>query len=145
MRLLLAVLLLAAALGPSARALVPDQKLAGFARQIGIVDLDGFVETIQSLDRTGRLPPRYLTKQQAERLGWSPGRDLWKYAPGKSIGGDRFGNRERRVPASPGTALHEADLDYAGGQRGPKRLVYGADGRRWVTTDHYETFREVPK
>ena len=68
---------------------------------------------------------------------------LGTFAPTR--GGDRFANREKRVPAERGVVLNEADLDYAGGKRGPKRLIYGSDGRRWVTIDHYETFREVPK
>ena len=37
------------------------------------------------LRRYGRLPSNYITKNEAQRLGWSGnGRDsLWKYAPGK--------------------------------------------------------------
>ena len=35
-------------------------------------------------------------------LGWSPGEDLWKYAPNKSIGGDHFGNYENSLPSKEG-------------------------------------------
>jgi guanyl-specific ribonuclease Sa len=71
--------------------------------------------------------------------------DLWKVKnlKGKSIGGDRFGNRERQLPDG-GRKWREADLDYKGGQRGAKRLLYSDDGLRMVTVDHYATFREVP-
>jgi ribonuclease T1 len=119
--------------------------LHAFAREAGLRDAAGFAEAVASLDRSGRLPDRYLTKDQAARLGWSPGVDLWKVAPGKSIGGDRFGNREGRLPSAPGRRFFEADLDFAGGKRGAKRLVWSSDGQRWVTIDHYQSFREVPR
>nr|WP_249383992.1 ribonuclease domain-containing protein [Chitinivorax sp. B] len=89
------------------------------------------------------LPPKFVTKQQAKEAGWRPGKSLWS-APalqGKSIGGDRFGNREGRLPRG---KWREADLDYQGGKRGAKRLLYSPDGQRQVTVDHYETFTEVP-
>jgi hypothetical protein len=119
--------------------------LESFAREIGLRDVAGFVETVRALDRDGRLPARYATKDEAERLGWSPGKDLWAAAPGRSIGGDRFGNRERLLPVSSGRRFFEADLDYRGGKRGAKRLVWSSDGLRWVTTDHYRSFKVVPR
>jgi ribonuclease T1 len=119
--------------------------LVEFARGVGLRDAAGFAETVRRLDRENRLPERYVTKEQAEALGWSPGKDLWRVAPGKSIGGDRFGNRERLLPSAAGRRFWEADLDYQGGARGPKRLVWSSDGQRWVTVDHYRSFREVPR
>ncbi len=144
LRRLLLVLLLAC--------LVPFAAMAGeadwrtFGSRLGIADLDGLVDTLAHLDRTGRLPPRYATKDEARRLGWQPGRDLWTVAPGRVIGGDRFGNRERRLPPLVrGGGYREADLDYRGGRRNARRLIYGADGSRWVTMDHYENFHRVPE
>jgi hypothetical protein len=138
-----------AALPVALALLLPAPALAdaveAFARQLGLRDVAGFVETVRSLDRDGRLPARYLTKNEAEVRGWSPGMDLWKVAPGKSIGGDRFGNRERLLPTAPGRRFFEADLDYQGGARGSRRLVWSSDGQRWVTVDHYRSFREVPR
>lgn len=102
--------------------------------------------TISHVHATGRLPDCYLTKREAQDRGWRPGSDLWRVAPGHAIGGDHFGNRERRLP--PRHRYVEADLDYAGGRRGAARLVFarGTKGRwlMWVTTDHYTTFHEVP-
>ncbi len=121
------------------------ESLEAFARAVGLRDVRGFVEAVGSLDRDRRLPERFLTKDAAESLGWRPGSDLWKVAPGKSIGGDRFGNRERLLPSAAGRRFFEADLDYAGGSRGARRLVWSSDGLRWVTLDHYRSFREVPK
>ena len=92
--------------------------------------------------RNARLPDKFVTKKQARQAGWRPGRDLWQVPAlkGKSIGGDRFGNREGRLP--PGD-WREADLDYRGGRRGAKRLLFSGEGQRRVTVDHYQTFVEA--
>jgi hypothetical protein len=89
-----------------------------------------------------QLPPKYINKRNAEIAGWSPGKDLWSIPAlqGKSIGGDRFGNRERALPNG---QWREADLHYRGGKRGAKRLLFSSDGQRYVTVDHYRTFTEV--
>ena len=129
----------------AAPAAADESRLRAFAREVGLTDVGGFVETIESLDRTRRLPPRYTTKNEAEGLGWRPGGDLCRVAPGRAIGGDRFGNREKRLPETAGRRWYEADLDFACGRRGAKRLVYSSDGLRFVTVDHYESFREVPR
>jgi hypothetical protein len=119
--------------------------LADFARRVGLSDVDRFVATIEALDATGRLPERYITKGQAETLGWRPGADLCCAVPGRLIGGDPFGNREARLPRREGRRYTEADLDYACGQRGAKRLVFSNDGLRYVTVDHYQSFHAVPR
>lgn len=130
----------------SAFVLAADEAaLASFARKVGLSDVDGFVSAIAALDRTGRLPERFIDKRQAEKLGWKPGADLCKAAPGKSMGGDRFLNRERLLPEKPGRQYREADLDYACGARGAKRLVFSNDGLGYVTVDHYKSFHEVPR
>jgi ribonuclease T1 len=92
-----------------------------------------------------KLPPKFFTKEEARKLGWNPGSNLWGYdrLKGKSIGGDVFGNREGRLPNGK-RVWREADLDYKGGRRGSKRIVYSDDGRRMITVDHYKTFKEVP-
>jgi ribonuclease T1 len=114
-------------------------------RGIGITDTDSFAETVAALRQTGRLPPRYLTKREAEEAGWKPGGDLCRAAPGRTIGGDAFHNREKRLPDRSGRRWFEADLEPRCGQRGAKRLVWSSDGLIYVTTDHYRTFTEVPK
>jgi len=116
-----------------------------FARAQGIVDVEGFVETVESLRKTKKLPARYLTKEEAAALGWQPGADLCTVARGRVIGGNRFGNRERRLPEERGRKWYEADVDYSCGPRGPKRLVWSNDGLIYLTTDHYRTFEEVPE
>lgn len=86
----------------------------------------------------GHLPENYITKSDAQALGW-PGGSLEPYAPGCAIGGDRFGNREGLLPAG---KYHECDIDTVGASsRGAKRLVYSDDGRIYYTEDHYASFK----
>ena len=92
--------------------------------------------------RTGALPRNFITKKQAGELGWQGG-DLWRYARGKSIGGDRFGNFERRLPDKKGRTWRECDIEYRGGARGAKRLIFSNDGLIFYTADHYESFERV--
>lgn len=92
---------------------------------------------------SGALPKNFITKRQARELGWQGG-PLEPYAPGKSIGGDRFGNYERRLPALRAGFYKECDIDTKGRPRGAKRLVFTSSGRRiYYTEDHYKTFKEV--
>lgn len=126
-------------------ALAGEARLRDFALALGLRDVEGFVETVASIERSGRLPERYLTKREAREQGWRPGSDLCDAAPEGTMGGDRFGNRERRLPDRPGRIWYEADLDFFCGRRGARRLVFSSDGLVFVTLDHYETFKEVPR
>ena len=89
----------------------------------------------------GRLPDNFITKKEAKALGWvSSEGNLGEVAPGKSIGGDYFGNFEGNLPEKEGREYHECDIDSDGGYRGAKRIVYSNDGLVYYTEDHYETF-----
>lgn len=88
----------------------------------------------------GRLPQNFITKKEAEALGWSGG-SLEKYAPGKCIGGNRFGNYEELLPVKKGRVYTECDIDTLGAKsRGAKRIVFSNDGLIYYTDDHYESF-----
>lgn len=88
----------------------------------------------------GKLPPNYITKKEAQELGWDGG-SVEKYAPGKCIGGSVFGNYEGILPNAEGRTYHECDIGTLGeSSRGAKRLVYSNDGLIYYTEDHYETF-----
>lgn len=88
----------------------------------------------------GHLPSNYITKKQAEAQGWSGG-SLEPYAPGKCIGGGRFGNYEGLLPAAKGRSWTECDIDTLGTKsRGAKRIVFSNDGLIYYTGDHYEHF-----
>ena len=49
----------------------------------------------------GHLPSNFITKKEAEKLGWQGG-SLEPYAPGMCIGGSRFGNYEGLLPEKEG-------------------------------------------
>ena len=89
----------------------------------------------------GHLPGNFITKDEAKDLGWvSSQGNLWDVAPGKSIGGDRFGNYEGLLPKG---NYRECDVNYTGGFRGSERIIYGTDGSIWYTNDHYESFTQL--
>lgn len=88
----------------------------------------------------GHLPENYITKKAAEKLGWTGG-SLEPYAPGKCIGGSRFGNYEGLLPVAEGRVYTECDIDTLGAKtRGAKRIVFSNDGLIFYTGDHYESF-----
>ena len=88
----------------------------------------------------GHLPSNYITKKEAEALGW-PGGSLEPYAPGKCIGGSYFGNYEGLLPKAKGRSWTECDIDTLGAdKRGAKRIIFSNDGLIYYTEDHYESF-----
>ena len=92
----------------------------------------------------GELPDNFITKSEAEKLGWDSSKNyVSDVAPGKSIGGDRFGNYEGLLPSASGRQYHEADCYYTEGPRSAYRLVYSTDGLYFYTEDHYQSFDEM--
>ena len=88
----------------------------------------------------GCLPSNFITKKEAQALGWEGG-SLEPYAPGKCIGGNYFGNYEGLLPEKSGRTYTECDIDTLGAKsRGAKRIVFSNDGLIYYTADHYETF-----
>ncbi|MBQ8724644.1 MAG: ribonuclease [Oscillospiraceae bacterium] len=86
------------------------------------------------------LPDNFITKKEAQALGWSGG-SLEPYAPGMCIGGNRFGNYEGLLPEEDGRTYTECDIDTLGAKsRGAKRIVFSNDGLIYYTEDHYESF-----
>ena len=98
-------------------------------------------EVAEYIDTYGELPENFITKNEAKALGWDSSKgNLQEVAPGKSIGGDRFGNYEGRLPDGKWT---ECDVNYHGGYRGSERLVFSEEGAIYYTNDHYETFEQL--
>ena len=88
----------------------------------------------------GELPANFITKKEAQALGWTGG-SLEPYAKGKCIGGTFFGNYEGHLPTKKGRTYTECDIDTLGkSSRGAKRIVFSNDGLIYYTDDHYETF-----
>lgn len=87
------------------------------------------------------LPENFITKNEAKELGWDSNEgNLAEVAPGKSIGGDYFGNYEGILPEQEDRDYYECDIDSDGGYRGAKRIVFSNDGLIYYTEDHYESF-----
>lgn len=86
-----------------------------------------------------QLPDFYVSKAEARRQGWvaSEG-NLCDVLPGKAIGGDRFSNREKKLP--PAQQYFEADVNYHCGRRNADRIVFSSTGDVWLTKNHYRTF-----
>lgn len=112
--------------------------LAGTATSAGSNGVDLYVA------KYGVLPSNYLRKKKAQQLGWEPllG-NLAQELPGMMIGGDKYKNRDKRLPDTPGRVWYEADFDYVSGYRNDCRLLYSNDGLIFVTYDHYATFYEI--
>lgn len=101
-------------------------------------------EVAAYLNEYRELPPNFITKSEAQKLGWDNSKDnLWEVAGQKSIGGDRFGNFEGLLPKTQGRQYYECDIDYYGGYRGAERIVYSSDGLIFYTGDHYKTFVQL--
>ena len=117
----------------------PEPDAASFA-----IDEDG---TYNSKDDVAlylytyhHLPDNYITKKEAKALGWTGG-SVEVYAPGKSIGGDYFGNYEGQLPKKKGREYRECDIDTLGWKdRGSRRIIYSNDGLIYYTHNHYKTF-----
>ncbi|MCR5073904.1 MAG: ribonuclease [Clostridiales bacterium] len=93
------------------------------------------------LHEFGELPPNYITKAEAQSLGWDNTLgNLWEVTDHKSIGGDYFGNYENLLPRKKGRTYHECDINFKGRSRGPERIVYSNDGLIYYSSDHYNTF-----
>lgn len=82
----------------------------------------------------GYLPSNYRTKSQFNKSDYTKENKL-------STGGDRFYNKEGILPDIPNIRYIEADIDYTGGSRNAKRIVYSDDPLLiFYTSDHYASF-----
>lgn len=109
------------------------------------VDEDGFYHTRDEvalyLHLYGHLPGNYVTKREAQDMGWTGGSVEAYAGEGTAIGGGRFGNYEGLLPEKEGRTYWECDIDTVGkSSRGAKRVVYSNDGLIYYTGDHYSSF-----
>lgn len=112
------------------------------------VEKDGWYSSMEEvavyLTLFEELPDNFLTKKQAEKLGWNNREgNLDEVAPGKSIGGDRFGNYEQQLPDKKNRKWTECDINFDGGYRGAERIVFSNDGLIYYTGNHYESFDQI--
>lgn len=138
------LLLLAGCKAPDAEQKVPAPDNP---TKISVVETGSYISTEEValyIQTYQKLPANFITKAEAEKLGWISSKgNLDEVAPGKSIGGNRFGNYEGLLPSAKGRTWTECDINYKGGHRGAERLVFSNDGLIYYTKDHYETFEQV--
>lgn len=105
------------------------------------------IEVAQYICDNNKLPPNYVSKNEAMRLyEEKTGKTFtsWNFNPlrklGIMIGGDNFGNREKKLPQG---NYKEADVDYFEVNRGKNRLIYAKNCNIYHTNDHYQTFTKL--
>jgi len=88
----------------------------------------------------GHLPNNYMTKKEAQAIGWEGGA-LSVIKPGYSIGGDVYSNYEKLLPTKKGRTYYECDINTQNSKkRGEERIIFSNDGLIYYTNDHYESF-----
>ncbi|UHO40719.1 ribonuclease N [Chryseobacterium capnotolerans] len=109
--------------------------------QVSIEKLTEEKTVISYVKQNHRLPDYYITKSEARKQGWNPSKgNLCEALPGKAIGGDKFGNREGRLPD--GDKYFEADVNYHCGERNADRIIYTQNGDVYLTKNHYKSFEK---
>ncbi|MEJ5050015.1 ribonuclease domain-containing protein [Chryseobacterium culicis] len=109
--------------------------------QVSIDQLTEEKTVISYVKQNHKLPDYYITKNEARKQGWNPSQgNLCDVLPGKAIGGDKFGNRERRLPD--GEKYFEADVNYHCGGRNADRIIYTQNGDVYLTKNHYKSFEK---
>ncbi|MCD9616681.1 ribonuclease domain-containing protein [Chryseobacterium gleum] len=109
--------------------------------QVSIDQLTEEKTVISYVKQNHRLPDYYITKNEARKQGWNPSKgNLCDVLPGKAIGGDKFGNREGRLPD--GEKYFEADVNYHCGGRNADRIIYTRNGDVYLTKNHYKSFEK---
>ena len=94
------------------RADIVPSVLAGTITNKGISGADWY------LKHFNKLPGNYITKEEAEMLGWKNKEgNLAQVAPGKLIGGNVYENRSKMLPLKEGRKWYEADINYEKGYR----------------------------
>lgn len=78
-----------------------EQKSVGSISNKGIQSPDVYLKAY------GKLPDYYITKEEAMKLGWRPGKNLAHFAPSKMIGGDIFFNDPPQLPEKDGRTWYE--------------------------------------
>lgn len=101
-------------------------------------------EVASYINKYNKLPKNFITKKKAISKGWDAEKgNLWDVTDKMSIGGDFFGNREGLLPKAKTRQYYECDIDYTGGYRNAKRIVYSNDGLIYYTDNHYDSFTKL--
>lgn len=121
-----------------------QEKFEDFGFNVITVELDGLSVSengnYNSKEEVGayiylyrKLPDNYRKKSAFDRSEYTSANKL-------SVGGDRFYNKEGLLPEKSGRTYTECDIDYRGGSRNAKRIVFSSDFLIFYTDDHYGSF-----
>lgn len=92
----------------------------------------------------GHLPSNFISKTKARKAGWVAEQgNLDEVCPGMSIGGSTFHNDDGLLPDAPKRTWKECDIDYNGGFRSDKRIVFSNDGLVFYSGNHYKSFEQL--
>lgn len=80
-----------------------------------------------------KLPSNFVKKSEFDRSDYTSSNKL-------SVGGDVFYNKEQFLPIKSGRTYYECDIDYTGGSRNAKRIVFSSDNLIFYTDTHYDSF-----
>lgn len=112
--------------------------LAGTATNKGMQGADWYLKSY------GKLPNYYITKENAEKLGYKPySGNLSQVAPNKMLFKGIYQNKNGHLPTAASRIWYEADINYQSGFRGTERILFSNDGLIFMTYDHYTTFVEI--
>ncbi|SMP24496.1 ribonuclease domain-containing protein [Chryseobacterium profundimaris] len=119
----------------------PSAANSSSSQQPSIDQLTEQNTVIRFVKQNHKLPEYYITKSEARKMGWKPSEgNLCEVLPGKAIGGDRFGNREKVLPE--GQMYFEADVNYHCGNRNADRIIFTENGNVYLTKNHYKSFEK---
>lgn len=115
--------------------------MPGYSNKQSIDQLTEEKLVISHIKQIHELPDYYITKKEARNKGWNPSKgNLCDVLPGKAIGGDKFGNREGKLPK--GQKYFEADVNYHCGNRNADRIIFTQNGDVYLTKNHYKSFEK---
>ncbi|MBB6370843.1 ribonuclease domain-containing protein [Chryseobacterium shigense] len=118
-----------------------SQNIPGKSSSQSIDQLTEEKTVINYVKQHHTLPDYYITKNEARKLGWNASKgNLCEILPGRAIGGDKFGNRENKLPQS--EKYYEADVNYSCGNRNADRIIFTKNGDVYLTKNHYKSFEK---
>lgn len=124
-----------------------DDAASGVPASVSVTESGSYTskdEVALYIHTYGHLPANYISKTKARAAGWkSSAGNLNEVLPGKSIGGSTYHNDDGALPAAKNRTWTECDIDYAGGYRGEKRIIFSNDGLVYYTGNHYQTFQRI--
>ena len=101
---------------------------------------DGVADYLQTYHK---LPDNYITKSEAQALGWVASKGIWRTSPRGKASAETSSQTGKANSCKSGRTWREADINYTSGFRNSDRILYSSDWLIYKTTDHYQTFTKM--